>query len=181
MGEKRILIKNATDVFVKETTRAVLPFKINTEMLSPTLVGSLVELEATLFKKDGSTWFMTDSVGGVKVYLKKGSQIPSTLFNVNDKLKITGVLVQNNGEFMIQPRNDQDIVNLSLTEDGGAGASIETQETIPPGSTQKNVLVGLGVGAGVLGAINLFLALKKYLPKRKIRGYWYRLKTSLQG
>jgi len=181
LGEKRILIKNATDVFVKDTTRAILPFKINTGMLSPALVGSLVELESTLFEKDGSTWFMTDAQGGVKVYLKKGTQISSTLFNVNDKLKITGVLVQNSGEFMIQPRNEQDIVNLSLIESGGAGASIEKQETIPPGSTQKNVLVGLGVGAGVLGTINVFLALKKYIPKRKIRGYWYRLKTSLQS
>ena len=180
-GEKRILIKNATDIFVKETTSEVLPFKINTGMISPALVGSLVELEATLFEKDGSTWFMTDPEGGVKAYLKQGSQISSSLFSANDKLKITGVLVQNNGEFMIQPRKEQDIVNLSLAELDEAGTSVSPEENIVAGTTQKNVLVGLGVGATVLGAINLFLAVKKYLPKRKIRGYWYRLKTSLQS
>lgn len=176
-GEKRILIKKVADIYVKDSSQLIEPTKIDTQKINSGLIGSLVEMEATLFEKDGSTWFLTDEFGGVKAYLKKGANIDSAQYGVNEKLKVVGILVKSNDEYVIQPRGEFDISKIIGEETSAGGTSLEISTNIPAGLGTRNINLGLGVTAGVLVLANIFLLLKKYLSKRKIKGLWYRFRT----
>ncbi len=176
LGERRIVIKNDADIFVKQSLALIAPFKINSSLLSPVLVGNLVELEATLFEKDGNTLFMTDDGGGMKVYLKKGAQISSSLFEVNDKLKIVGVLVLNNGEYLLQPRAEADIVKI----DSQVPVELSNGEALSAGIVSSDnsgdIFKLLGVATIVLAVINVGLLMLKRVNKRKLKSLWYRFR-----
>jgi len=163
------LLKNSSDIFVKKSTIDVLPFKVDSSLIEQNLIGSLVETDATLFDKDGNTWFMTDKLGGFKVYLKKGTQIASSAFEVNDHLKIGGVLALNNGEIVLLPRMEADIVKIMEEVSDNLGGSIKSEQKITPGDAGQNVYRALGVLSLVLGLISVGLFLFRYLNKRKVR------------
>jgi len=181
LGEKRVLLKNASDMMVLEGVQEVEPVKVTTAEFKSNLVGSLVELEATLFEKDASSWFLTDAYGGAKAYIKRGTQISTSLFNTNDKLKITGVLVQNSSETLLQPRAESDISEIKTEPDAVGVTSAGAMESLPPSNQGEYIKMGIVASAVILGVINGVLLVRKYLSKRKIKGIWYRFKTGLQN
>jgi hypothetical protein len=174
--EKRINVRAKEDLAILEPEVKAEPLLV--DEVNQSLVGALVQIEATLVEKASYKMYMANELGEFTVNLKQGSEIDSSLFKVEDQLLITGVLVQVKDNLYLQPRSQADFENISLEELPVVGA-LTDNEPIAASGTKQTVQWTLISAFILLSIINAALLLSR-VSRRKLRKPLYRLREMMQ-
>ena len=181
LGEKRVLIKEKVDIVTLGEPETVGSSEINSLEIDIPLVGSFVSIEGKLIEKENSRLLMADDNGEFLVYLKKGAEISSALYEVDDQLIISGIIVQNKEEFRLQPRAEEDIQKIDKEDEIVLGSVASDTALLGTSSTRRKITIGLALSALFLLVLQVGIVLSKKLSKRALKRPFYRLKEYLQG
>lgn len=177
-GEKRILMKDRSDLIVSNNQQDVVALEVDS--IKDNLVGSLVKIKGKLLEKEGSRLILSNELGEFTVYLKQGTSISTSGYEVGNDLVVKGVVVRNNEELRVQPRNDADIENVfEVNESVEATAAIDEQIN-GSASTKRKISIGLALAALILFMFQLVLHFSKKISKRNIKKPIYRLREYWQ-
>ncbi len=127
--ELRLKISGRNDIIDLDTTKILEPKVIQLEDIDSGIKNGLVEVRGELTEKKGSTWWLDDKTGEVKVYIKRNTQITGYDLEVGDSLDIVGLLSFYKGEYRILPRTPDDvmIVNKIL---GSSTSTVEINNSV---------------------------------------------------
>jgi len=165
-GEKRVLLKNKTDLSKIDNREVNIPKRISSNDIGEDLVAYFVEIEGELLEKKSSRLYFADENDEFVVYLKKGAGISSTLYNVGDRVKITGILTKYDDEYRVQPRSIDDMENLTWQENVLVGAIVNEDVAITSSNSKVTTLIVL------LGSLLVLLCANVYLFRNRLKeGY----------
>ncbi len=131
-GEKRVKVKNTTDIKVIGHTDSVLPAELTTTDLSES-VGALVKLKGEITEMKSAYLYIDDGEGEVKVVFKRGANIGKGDWRIGDLVEVVGVVGQSSSGVQFMPRSQMDIVKTGHVEKdplaSSGQAKNETTET----------------------------------------------------
>jgi len=107
--EKRINIKDRSDIEILERQLIIEPQIIKIKDIDYSLVGKLFKVQGIVLEKTGSRIFISDRESEITIYIKEYAKINKTIIQEGDNLEIIGILNQNNDELRLLPRSNQDI------------------------------------------------------------------------
>ncbi|MEK7540094.1 MAG: lamin tail domain-containing protein [Patescibacteria group bacterium] len=174
-GEVRV---NADEggIVVLEQQDEVLPKAVSS--LDVEDVGELVVVEGTVESKSASR-VLLDS--GIEVYIKSSADISLSDVEAGSQVRVVGVVSQYNDTLRMMPREQSDVVVVTVTTDtqgvsaaSAAGtqgpASVRPQSAPPSPSTSGWVVLGLAGGVIILGSLRSWWK-KKRVAKRLFKPY----------
>lgn len=139
LNERRLLVSRENITILDNLTVDLIPEEINSELVGEAFEGSLVQITGELIEKNRSRLVFSDAEGEYIVYLKSGTKIPSSLFEMNKRYKITGIVSQTEEEYRILPRGVYDVVNLTLMDAPALGEQAESK-MVPTNQTKSSSL-----------------------------------------
>lgn len=105
-GEAKINISSAEDLVVTDHVDAITPLAVDSYVAAD--AGRLVVVSGEVASKSGSTVVLDNDWN---LYLKRGTDISSSLFIVGELVTVTGVLVSTDDAIQVWPRATTDISN----------------------------------------------------------------------
>jgi len=108
-GETRIKLASQSDLKVIESQSPPEPKEIKISEIGEDLEGYLIKISGQLIEKNGSNFYLQDETGEGLVYIKQNTKINKTQYLEGDQLNITGIVSQNNEQYQILPRFNEDI------------------------------------------------------------------------
>jgi len=112
-GEKRIKTKSRADIKVVEHGEE--PEAEYSEIGEIGEIGSLVVIEGELIEKSGSSYYVDDGTGEIRVYFKSSANIKKPSVKERDILVISGIVSMVGGEIALLPRYDDDVRKTMVT------------------------------------------------------------------
>lgn len=162
-GERRLVVKEKTDISLFETQNPLVPTEIGSLDLTDDNAGSLVRLVGTLVEKKGSKMIFADDNGEFAVQFNPKTAIKASDYDVGNALQVSGILKKYNDEYRIMPRGKDDLV-FSAESPAAMGSSVH----IPENYFAKKVFAGLISLAALLFFINLYFFWQKKDELKKI-------------
>lgn len=115
-NETRIKIAQKSDIRLIERNQEVKIHRIKIEEIDENLEGGLVMVEGQLIESTGNYLYLDDGTDEIKVYLKTTTGIKKPKMKEGDLIKITGIVSQNNNEYRLLPRFQEDIEIIKKEE-----------------------------------------------------------------
>ena len=111
----RLKTKTKADIKIISSKNLIEPIKKTCDEIDQTTVGQLIVVEGEITSKKGSTLYLDDGKDELEIYLKKNTGLVAKNFNLNDQLKIIGLVEATKTGFRLLPRNEQDVVRLTTS------------------------------------------------------------------
>ncbi len=108
-GETRIKVSLKDDIKILENGIPPEPKKVKTGEIDEDLEGSLVVVIGQMIESKTNYFYLDDSSGEIKVYLKSTTGIKKPKMKEGDWLKVIGIVSQYSQEYRILPRYQSDI------------------------------------------------------------------------
>jgi len=109
-GEKRIKISKIEAIKILGHEQPPTPHLISAAEVGEDYEGSLVTIEGEILERKGRNLYLDDGSGNeVNVYLKSNIVLEDLGVKDGDRVKITGIISQNNNGYRLLPRSLQDI------------------------------------------------------------------------
>jgi PKD repeat protein len=154
-GERRIKIKEKTDIKFVETKNPPSPFSIQISDVEEDIEGCLVSASATIIEKDSNNFYLDDNTGELKAYLKA---IPKPKLAVNDSIQAIGIISETKTGFRLLPRYEDDLKIILPAKD-----NTEARIDVPAENKTGQINTFLGIATGILGITTLGLSIKSGL------------------
>ena len=139
-GEKKINIAEQKDVSVTGAGDSPQPAFLSTGGVKDQFVGQLVKVTGQLTKSSGTTFYINDGSGEIKISLQKSAGLKKPEWKKEDWVTITGIVGKTSSGLRVLPRYQEDL------QTGKAAA----------GEGGKIPAAGAGMLSGLL--LSLFLA-----------------------
>ncbi|MFW0838186.1 MAG: lamin tail domain-containing protein [Candidatus Komeilibacteria bacterium] len=125
-GEKRFKVSQAQDFIIIDQVTIPELSVVATGEINDDWEGALVRIQGQVVKKQGSSWYVDDGSGEIKIYFSKYAAItkPEIDSGSDDQVLVAGIVGETSSGFRILPRFDDDIVVL-------AKAVISPEQSIP--------------------------------------------------
>lgn len=127
-GEKRIKIKIPEDIIILCSRSPPVPQKIKIKSVA-SYSGMLVKVRGTVIKTSGSTFYISDGTGIIKIYIQKLTGIKKPRLKKGAIVEIIGIVSQTKTGYRILPRYQKDFKLIYL----------------PPNKTKKSKVKGSSV------------------------------------
>lgn len=140
--------------------RALAVNKYKSGSIDESKEGELIVVGGKVTKTAGSTFFVDDGTGSVKVYIKDTTRIDKPYMRVGYYVEVRGVVSQYNDEYRVLPRYQSDLIvsKTPITKGLVLGALDEVSALPATGSDAIAVYVFLlGLGA-ILGGLSILMA-----------------------
>ena len=134
-GETRVKTKTKADIVKIKGDKLPAPMAIQLEDIGEDIEGALVKIAGDLTEIKGSSWWLDDQTEEVKIYIKQNTGISGNNFNIGDKLEVSGIISEVNGEYRVLPRFPADV---KLAGRIASGATTNQEQ---PTSNQGNDLI----------------------------------------
>ena len=134
-GEVRVKTKTKADIVKIKEDKLPEPLAIQIEDVGEDIEGALVKIAGDLTEIKGSSWWLDDKTEEVKIYIKQNTGISGNDFNIGDKLEVSGIVSEVNGEYRVLPRFPDDV---KLAGRIASGATTNQEQPI---SNQGNDLI----------------------------------------
>ena len=134
-GEARVKTKTKADIVKIKEDKLPEPLAIQLEDIGEDIEGALVKIAGDLTEIKGSSWWLDDKTEEVKIYIKQNTGISGSDFNVGDRLAVSGIVSEINGEYRVLPRFSDDV------KSAGRIASGATTSQEQPISSKGNDLI----------------------------------------
>lgn len=143
--EKRIKIFSAQDI-TQNGESEIKPLAIKTSEAGENLEGRLVEVKGEVVETSGSTFYLDDGSGKLKIYLKESAAIEKPKFKKGFQLSVSGILSQYKETYRLLPRQTEDINILENEAEGGeetaAGEGAGKEKTAGDGEVKGETVAG---------------------------------------
>ncbi|MFC1632775.1 PKD domain-containing protein [Patescibacteria group bacterium] len=142
-GETRLKISDLSDIEFLSSNLPITPTDIKTGDTDEDYEGKLVRVQGNITETSGSTFYLDDDTGAVKIYVDPDTEIDLPDKQKGDFFMITGVVSQTSSGYRILPRSNADI---STETGGGIGDSL-----LQAGSTTLlfSILISLALTAAI--------------------------------
>ena len=108
-NETRITVPKTGWVKRLGASEAPEPLEATAETLGEEHEGKLVRVEGELMEKKGTTLWLDDNTGEVRIVLKEGTGLSSENFSIGQQYAVAGVLSETSSGYRILPRGNEDI------------------------------------------------------------------------
>ncbi len=160
-GEKRVKVKNTTDIKILKNQGEPAPAELTTIDLSESL-GALVKIKGEVTEMKSTHLFIDDGEGEVKVVFKRGANITKGGLQIGDLVEVSGVVGQSSSGIQLLPRKMVDIVKtghieedlLASSEHADKNKTTETYLTATAGGL-TSILISLAAKARGKVAVGL--------------------------
>ena len=160
-GEKRVKVKNTTDIKILKNQGEPAPAELTTIDLSESL-GALVKIKGEVTEMKSTHLFIDDGEGEVKVVFKSGANITKGGLQIGDLVEVSGVVGQSSSGIQLLPRKMVDIVKtghieedlLASSEHADKNKTTETYLTATAGGL-TSILISLAAKARGKVAVGL--------------------------
>lgn len=109
-GETRLKISQASDISKTKSNTVPDPHVVKTGEVAESLEGFLVKISGAVTETSGSTFYVDDGSGEVKVYIKGTTGIKKPRMKVGMPVTITGVVSETTSGYRILPRLQEDVL-----------------------------------------------------------------------
>ncbi len=109
LDETRIKLAQASDVTVVGSGDAPTPHQAKTGEIDEELEGTLVTISGKVTSTQGSTFYVDDGSGEVKVFIKESTKIDKPKTKKDTVVTVTGVVSQTKSGYRILPRFQEDV------------------------------------------------------------------------
>ncbi|MFH2105340.1 MAG: lamin tail domain-containing protein [Parcubacteria group bacterium] len=141
-GEKKINIAEQKDVLVTGSGDLPSPAFLSTGGVKEQFVGQLIKVTGQLTKSSGTTFYINDGSGEVKISLQKSAGLKKPEWKKDDWVTITGIVGKTSSGLRVLPRYQEDLQS---------GKAIAGEEGKIPAA-------GAGMLSGLLLSIFLLIA-----------------------
>jgi len=124
-GEHRIKIKQKDDINILSQNNTIIPSKIKTNEIGEEIEGALVQVEGEIIEIRGSSIFVDDGNGEIKIYLKKLTGINKGQLREGDMINVAGIISETSSGYRLLPRYQNDIQSIKVL---GAKIDMPTEE-----------------------------------------------------
>jgi hypothetical protein len=125
-GERRLKLTTKESMQVIGQQPPPIPIPTSLEEIGEEMEGYLVQTEGQLFKKEGQIFFLQNQNAEGQVVIKKNTKINSDQFQINDQLRISGIVSQNDRVYQLLPRSNEDIVKINSNQQDPADLILTT-------------------------------------------------------
>ncbi|MFH1564486.1 MAG: lamin tail domain-containing protein [bacterium] len=159
-GEDRLKISQKDDIKILGNVGYVPPLKITTDEIGKEIEGGFVLVEGEIVEITGSSIFIDDGSGEVKIYLKESSGVKKSDLKEGDVVSVAGIVSQTSSGFRLLPRSQDDIKKVDVLgvefAEGAVGEN-SSEIIIEPRNSDwlKYVTAGLGAVVLILGVVVL--------------------------
>ena len=108
-SEAKIKISSGEDINILSSDDTISPKLVETGKIDESLEGMLVTVSGQVAKTSGSTFYLDDGSGEVKVYIIKSTEIKKPEMGKGDWFTITGVVSETSSGYRILPRYQDDV------------------------------------------------------------------------
>ncbi len=108
-GERRIKIKEKSDIKILEHEAPPVPHKANIGEIGENTEGYLISISGEVIERRGSSIYIDDGSDEIKVYIKTATGIDKSNFNEGDIVEITGIVSQTKSGYRLLPRSTEDV------------------------------------------------------------------------
>jgi competence ComEA-like helix-hairpin-helix protein len=132
-GEHRLKIKNKDDIKVLGHYDNIELIKITADGIGEDAVGGLAMIEGEVIEITGSSVFVDDGSGEVRVYIKKMSGVSRSDLNEGDFVSVSGIVSETSSGYRLLPRFQDDIkkvetLGVELEESENSDIIIEPRD-----------------------------------------------------
>jgi len=154
-GEKRVKIASAADVQVITHIALPMPEQVMTGDVSEDYEGGLITVIGDLVEKKGSSWYLDDDSGELRIYLSTKAEIKKPTIEVGGEIIITGIIGETKTGYRLLPRFTSDLSVEQVLENEEAEINVisANNKKITKIASGKETPVDdyLGYGLGVVG------------------------------
>jgi len=155
-NELRIKISQESDIQIQKHNELLEPITIGTYDIDEQLEGSLITTSGEVVSSKGSTIYLDDGNGEVRVYLTTNSEVESRDLQEGKTYQITGLVSETKTGYRLLPRSIEDIKKTTLV---GEVAGVSTQNILIKNRKNSSkhplyILIGILLIAGILFFLN---------------------------
>ncbi len=148
-GETRIKLARAADISKVKNGEPPQPHVIESGEVDEAVEGWLVTVQGEVTATSGSTFYIDDGSGEVKIYIKPTTSIKKPKMKKGNKVTITGVVSETSSGYRVLPRFQEDVrlgMVAGLTSFPVTGLSSESSSRIAGGRDGwRMISIGLGL------------------------------------
>jgi DNA/RNA endonuclease YhcR with UshA esterase domain len=135
-NEKRIKIAQTGDITILGQEKEPAPITLKTGQVNEEYEGRLVKVSGKVVESSGSTFYLDDTSGKIKIYIKKEAKIEKPRLKKGEEIEITGIVSQYKDTYRILPRKTEDLktksgevlIEAKKKEETGEGGENEEEE-----------------------------------------------------
>lgn len=161
-GTTRMLLKDKKDLKILRNEPLPEPLVIDSSEMNDDLDGAFIRIIGELSQKTRGKLTFSDDLGEFYVGLKTGSHIDAGLMALNEKIQITGIISNVNGQYLILPRQQDDLQNLTLLAKPVVGQIAKSNDVVV--NRNKNFKIAVWALSGLLSLLalaNLYFVWRK--------------------
>ncbi len=152
-NELRLKIASKNDIVPLYESDPPIPTDEQTGTVNESMEGALVKLTAELVEKKGTSWYVDDGTGEVKITFQPATNITKPKAKAGDWLEVVGLVSETRSGYRVLPRYQEDIrlINMDELVDEETGKVLGAQVAgddiqrfrIPANNTSNKILVYL--------------------------------------
>jgi len=175
-GEKRVKVKNTTDIKIVGHQDDVMPAEFTTTDLGES-IGAFVKIKGEVTDIKSTYLYVDDGEGEVKVVFKRGANVTKGSLQVGDIVEVSGVVGQSSSGIQLMPRSQKDILktgHVVADESKVADENKQTAETYLTATAGglTSILISLAAkarGKVALGLLKRVGGLAMFVVRRRPR------------
>ncbi|MBU1167880.1 lamin tail domain-containing protein, partial [Patescibacteria group bacterium] len=131
-GEKRILLKEVSDVKVLAANQDLKVEVFKTGEVTSKHLGQLARIKATLIKIEGTVLYFDDGSGILKVVISQGSGLKAKDFIVGAEYELVGILRMKEVDIVLSPRSKEDVkMQTDNNSEALKGDMLQASDNLP--------------------------------------------------
>jgi DNA/RNA endonuclease YhcR with UshA esterase domain len=176
-NELRLKISNKEDIISLYTSDAPIPIETQTGNVLESLEGALIKITAELIEKKGTSWYLDDGTGEVKITFQPTANIKKPSTKEGNWIEVIGIVSETRSGYRILPRYQEDIRVMNedelLDEDTGKILGEQTESNgiqrfiIPKNNTPNKILIYFVLTTSALTILFAGLFIKLYSETKK--------------
>lgn len=131
MSETKINIQERDDIEILNQQDLKTPTQVQTGEINESHEGLLISTTGTIVRKHGTTLYIDDGSGEMKITISKHTNISPPETEKGDTIAITGIVSQNNDGYRILPRIQEDLQLASLDAADTTNNNEEQPKNLP--------------------------------------------------
>jgi hypothetical protein len=133
-NERRIKLQSGEDITVLGPGETPIPKTMEIVQMTEDYIGWFLGIDAEITEVKSTYLYIDDGTAELKVYIKKGANIPTNTYAVGELVRVIGILGPTSGGVQLLPRSVDDIITTGVTAayTGGEKNNLVTSDNSTP-------------------------------------------------
>lgn len=153
--ERRIKLRSGEDIQLLGSGALPDPKTLEISQMSDIYSGWFMGIDAEITEVKSTYLYIDDGTAELKVYIKKGTNIPTPTYAVGELVRVIGILVPTGDGLQLLPRSVDDIITTGMSSRYDSDSKVASIPKARKSYTPDNIFfaVLMGVGSIIIGLV----------------------------